>query len=207
MNNLKKNMKRLFQIFLLLLTGLVLCNSRQSTQKEIDMVSEEQSPSTQEPVSVKKETAIIEYRNYSNSGVAIATEYEIYRDSLVWEYSEHRNKCRLRDVVKYDSMEFEQLVENLAQYTFSVKRTEPKCGGGGESFSFSTATGCYLSFDDSDSELFGDASEVKKLIRQFVRQHPTKGEKTFERLSKMPHEKAMFGVFKELPQELEKYRR
>jgi len=201
-------MKRLFQIILLLLTGLILCNSSKSIPKVIDVVSEEQMSSKQEPVFVKKETIKIKYVDYSNSGIAIDTQYEIYRDSLIWEYTEHRNDCRLRDVVKYDSEEFEKLIENLSQYTFSVvKREEPLCGGEGESFSFSSDTGCYLNFDDSSCELYGDADEVKRLIRQFVQLHPTKGEIEFKRLSKLPHKRAKHGVFKELPQELEIYRR
>jgi hypothetical protein len=177
-------MKRLFQIFLLLLTGLVLCNSSKSTQKEIDSVSEDQRSSVQESVSVKKETAIIKYRKYSNSGKAIATEYVIYNDSLVWKYTEYRNNFRLQDVVKYNREEFDKLIDNLSRYTFSIERTEPVCGGGGESFSFSTEAGCYLTFDDSNCELYGDADEVKKLIRQFVHLHPTSGKKDFKRLSK-----------------------
>jgi hypothetical protein len=64
-----------------------------------------------------------------------------------------------------------------------------------------------LNFDDSSCKMYGDADEVKKLIRQFVQLHPTNGEKEFKRLSKMPHKKAKYGVFEELPKELEVYRR
>lgn len=201
-------MKRLFRIFLLLLTGLILCNSSKSIPKVIDVVSEEQMSSKQEPVFVKKETIKIKYVDYSNSGIAIDTQYEIYRDSLIWEYTEHRNDCRLWDVVKYDSKEFERLIDNLSQFTFSVvRRGEPLCGGEGESFSFLSDTGCYLNFDDSSCELYGDADEVKRLIRQFVQLHPTNGKKEFKRLSELSHEKAKYGVFEELPKELEVYRR
>jgi len=198
-------MKYITLALLPLLISILFGYSCKPSGNEIQTSLEEAIYSEKTDETVKKETVKISYCRYSNSGLAISTWVEIYKDSLIWDYSEHRNDCHLRDVVKYDSTEFKNLIDALSQFSFSVERGIPTCGGEGESYSFSTNSGRYLEIDD-DCVIEGDFEKVSELIRQFIQSHPTDGEKEFKRLSRLPHERAAFGQFEVLPEELEIYR-
>ncbi len=155
---------------------------------------------------VKANTNKIVYCDYSNSGLAIHTTVEIYRDSLVWDYEEMRNDCHLRDVVKYNPKDFDNLIATLSQIAFSAKDSNDySSGGGGYSYSFSIGEKRYLSFNDT-FKLSGDIDKLKIVISMFIKEHPTDAETLFRELAESPHEKAQLGEFVNLPKELEKYR-
>ena len=156
------------------------------------------------PIDTK--TSKITYNHHTNSGMAIYTTIQIFQDSLVWDYIEARNDCRLKDICKYDKEEFNKLIKELSKIKFSAT-DEPNslCGGAGYSYSFETNSERYLYYDDSSS-LSGDYRKVSDLIQQFIWAHKTKCEILFDEYSRMPHERGHFGEFKILPKELQKYK-
>lgn len=150
-------------------------------------------------------TTKIRYYDNSNSGIAIDVSYEIYPDSLVWNYSEGRNDCELKDVCWYNREEFDSLLQALLPLKLSVKY-KGFMGYGGDSMgcSFSNTDGHYLGIG-TDYYCIGEYDIAISLIRSFIKKHKTDGEILFEDLRMKPHERGAFGVFKELPYELKKY--
>ena len=155
---------------------------------------------------IKAETSKIVYYEYSNSGLAIHTKYEIYRDSIVWDYEEVRNDCHLRDVITYPDKDFDELIGQLSKIKFSAKDShDTSSGGSGYYYAFSTSDKDYFHFNSS-YKLSGDIGSACELIQSFIKSHTTDGLAAFQRLSAAPHERAVLGEFEELPEELEKYR-
>ena len=156
---------------------------------------------------IKEETIKIGYSHHTNSGMARYTSVQIYPDSLVWSYSEARNGCSLGDISRYDRKAFDELIQTLSAISFAAKDAHNyPLGGSGFAYAFEDKDGCYLSFQRGD-DMSGDYMEVYGAIQGFVNSHKTDCQKLFEKLSRMPHEKAMFGEFKELPEQLKKYKR
>ncbi len=154
---------------------------------------------------IKAETSHIRYTEFSNSGLAITTKYDIYRDSLVWDYLEMRNDCHLRDVVKFNPKLFDELVANLSKLKFSAKDThDASSGGDGYAYAFFAKEKDYFHFN-STYKTKGDIDKLMELIQGFIDEHPTDAELEFNRLSLIPHEKATLGEFRTLPQELQKF--
>ena len=155
---------------------------------------------------IKANTTMISYGYHTNSGIAISINYKIYRDSLVWDYHEYRNDCHLRDVVTYDGEDYEQLISSLSQVSFSAKDMhDHSAGGSGYGYGFAIGDKTYLSFNNT-FKLSGDFQSVRTLISQFIETHPTQAESIFKNQAAQPHEKATFGEFETLPEDLEPYR-
>ena len=155
---------------------------------------------------IKSETTKIIYRSSTGSGSAVYTTVELYPDHLVWNYSEARNNCSLKDIRQYKKEEFDELVKELSTIKFSVQDNNRRIiGGGGYEYVFETDSGVYLLFADT-FQFSGDYDKVGYLIQQFITSHKTQCEILFEEYSKKPHEKAEFGEFKKLPQKLQKYK-
>lgn len=155
---------------------------------------------------IKEGTTKIAYHHHTNSGMAIYTTVEIFPDHLVWRYSEARNGCHLKDECHYDKEDFDKLVKELSTIQFSTRDLEDySVGGAGYSYSFHLNSERYLYFNNL-YQLSGDYDQVEDLIQQFIKSHKTKCEILFEKLAKEPHEKGHFGVFRDLPRELQKYK-
>ncbi len=171
---------------MLSLTGLSSCISLQ--QNAIDM-----------------STTKIVYSEHSNSGLAIYTTYEICADSLVWEYDEARNSCHLKDVSRYNIDAFKQLLSDLSAISFSAKdANDHSVGGSGWSISFENSNGSYFSYNNL-FKLSGNYQHVNEVLMSFVRNHQPNGYKLFKKYQAEPHEGAMYGEFKELPEALKSY--
>ena len=154
---------------------------------------------------IKKGTTKINYSQYSNSGLAILTTVNMYPDHLVWGYNEMRNECSLKDSCQYDREEFDKLISELAEIKFSAKEIDnPSSGGSGYGYSFETEKGRYFYYN-SQSKMSGNYEKASNLILQFIKAHKTQCEILFEKYARMPHERAMFGEFTELPEELMPY--
>jgi hypothetical protein len=156
--------------------------------------------------SISEKTTKITYQHHTNSGRAIYTAIQIFKDCLVWKYDEARNNCCLIDTCKYNGDEFNELIKKLAENQIASFGDcgISKLGGSGFSYSFEINSDIYLKYTN-DSELYGDYKEVSTLINQFIELHKTDCQLLFEKLSKKPHECGDFGEFKTLPKELEKY--
>ncbi len=156
---------------------------------------------------VKAETTKITYTAYSNSGMAIHTDVQLFPDHLVWEYREMRTDCHLTDTFRYDRADYDALVARLSAISFSARDVDDySSGGDGYAFAFDDQSGTYFHFDDSYS-LAGDHEEVSRLILSFIEEHRTECEVLFKRLSGMPHERSLYGEFETLPTELLKYQK
>ena len=154
---------------------------------------------------IKKETTAIRYTVASNSGIAVKTEYHITPDSVTWYYSDHRNGFDLRDVVKYDKKDFEDLVGLLSQVAFKVDHVEsiPTSGGGGYAYSFFDNNGKYLGYGVVNYIASGDNKTAEKAISQFLDNHKTAGELAVEEAK----EKGMLYIgIDEFPESLVPYR-
>ena len=135
---------------------------------------------------IKKETTSIHYTHSTNSGIAVLTEYIITQDSLTWYYTDHRNGFTLRDMVKYDSKEYEALINTLSQVQFKVRHenTIPTSGGSGFSYAFYDSNGKYLGYGKVNNIASGDNKVAEKAIADFLNAHMTAGEKAVEEAKK-----------------------
>ena len=155
---------------------------------------------------VKSNTTKIIFGLYTNSGIAIQSKHEISRDSIVWDYNEMRNGCHLRDVIANDGGDYDRLISDLSQVQFRAKDMhDTSSGGDGYWYSFEVGSKTYFSFNSS-YDISGDFDKLELLIDEYIKGHPTVAEELFTRLSLEPHDKAMFGEFETLPEELEQYR-
>ena len=155
---------------------------------------------------IKKETTKITFSRHSNSGLAVYSSVTLYPDHLVWSYSEVRNVCSLRDSCSYDREEFERLVKDLSEVRFSAKDShDHSTGGAGYAYSFETEAGQYFHYNNS-FKLSGDYGRAEDLIQQFISAHRTPCELLFKKYAAMPHKRARFGEFEELPEALKKYK-
>jgi hypothetical protein len=138
--------------------------------------------------------------------MAIYTSVSLYPDRLVWGYSEARNGCSLRDSCQYDREEFDKLVSELAEIRFSAKDSgDHSTGGAGFGYSFETKAGQYFYYNRF-SKMSGDYEKASALILQFIGKHKTQCEILFDKYARMPHKRAQFGEFEELPEELIQYK-
>lgn len=194
-------MKTVFALFLCVTClAVTTCGSQRSDNSE-----SEKSENDMAGKPIKSETSHIRYTEFSNSGLAITTKYDIYRDSLVWDYLEMRNDCHLRDVVKFNPKLFDELVASLSKLKFSAKDThDASSGGDGYAYAFFAKEKDYFHFNSS-YKTKGDIDKLMELIQGFIDEHPTDAELEFNRLSLIPHEKATLGEFRTLPQELQKF--
>lgn len=155
---------------------------------------------------IQRGTNKITYSHHTNSGMARYTSIQLFPDSLVWNYTEARNGCSLRDVSRYDRKDFEEMVSRLSEISFAAQDTHDyRLGGSGYGYSFENEKGSYLAFNRT-FKFSGNYQEVYSIIQGFIRSHKTECEKLFEQYSHMPHERAQFGEFKILPKQLEKYK-
>lgn len=85
---------------------------------------------------IEKTTKII-YRHHINSGTAIYTAIQIFKDCLAWKYDEARNNCYLIVTCKYNGEEFNVLIKAAENKiaTFGDLGIS-KVGGLGFSYSF-----------------------------------------------------------------------
>ena len=118
-----------------------------------------------------------------------------------------RNGCHLRDVIENIGEDYDRLVSDLSQIKFRAKDThDTSAGGDGYWYSFEAGAKPYFSFNSS-YDISGDFEKLYFLIADFIKGHPTKAEELFNKLYLAPHDKAQFGEFETLPEELEQYRR
>lgn len=194
-------MKKITLAYILMFIGIGLSYSQSSFNSSNDT---KESQSNTHPI--LPETTKIIYNHHTNSGTAIYTTITLCEDYLIWEYDEARNNCKLRDSCIYNKEEFAALVKRLSTIEFSARYNFlEKYGGEGYSYSFESNSKEYLYYDDS-SFLSGNYSQASSLIQNFIEVHKTNCEMLFRKLSMEPHESGHFGVFKSLPNELEKYR-
>lgn len=155
---------------------------------------------------IKVSTTKITCQFHTNSGMARYSDYQIFKDSLVWNYYEARNHCHLKDLCKYDRADYDTLLNKLSKLKFSgsCNLKEICVGGAGYNYSFEENSQCYLNYNDSYL-LSGKYQEVDYLLNHFIETHKTQCEILFEKYSKEPHEQALFGEFKNLPRKLHKY--
>lgn len=155
---------------------------------------------------IKASTTKIIYTYHTNCGRARYSEYQIFRDSLVWDYYEARNHCHLKDVCRYERDDYDELIKTLSEWKFSgnCNLKEVSAGGAGYGYYFEDNTQCYLHYNDS-YQLAGEHNKVDQLIKQFIENHKTQCEILFEKYSNEPHEQALFGEFQSLPPKLLKY--
>lgn len=155
---------------------------------------------------IKVTTTKITYKVHTNSGMARYSYYQIFKDSLVWDYFEARNHCHLKDLTKYGRADYDTLLNKLSKLRFSgiCNLKEISIGGAGYDYSFEENFNCYLHYNDS-YQLYGEYQEVNNLITLFIENHKTQCEILFEKYSSEPHEQALFGDFKNLPTKLRKY--
>jgi len=155
---------------------------------------------------IKVSTTKITYQFHTNSGMARYSYYQIYKDSLVWDYFEARNHCHLKDLTKYGRADYDTLLNKLSKLRFSgtCNLKEISVGGAGYDYSFEENSNCYLHYNDS-YQLSGEYQEVNNLITLFIENHKTQCDILFEKYSSEPHEQALFGEFKNLPTKLHKY--
>lgn len=155
---------------------------------------------------IKVSTTKITCKFHTNSGMARYSVYQIFKDSLVWEYFEARNHCHLKDLTKYGRADYDTLLKKLSKLRFSgtCNLKEISVGGAGYDHSFEENSNCYLHYNDS-YRLSGEYQEVNNLITLFIEKHKTQCEILFEKYSSEPHEQALFGEFKNLPTKLRKY--
>lgn len=156
--------------------------------------------------SVKKETTRIVYYYHTNSGEARYTSVTIEPDSLTWNYNEARNDVKLKDMVRYDKKEYQELINNLSQITFLISGSaDISVGGAGYSYYFYIGDDDYLSFDKT-LITSGNCQKVVSMIKCFIANHQTRCEQLFWKYSAEPHRRGQFGEFETLPDELENYR-
>lgn len=125
-------------------------------------------------------TTKILYTKFSNSGIAISMTYEITADSMVWQYTEHRNSLCIRAVSRYDIQDFEALVAALSSIRFSAKDAHDiSSGGSGWGCCFDNENGRYLQFNSSYN-LSGDYEKVTDMILQFTEDHKPECQRLFE---------------------------
>lgn len=155
---------------------------------------------------IKVSTKKITCKFHTNSGMARYSEYQIFKDSLVWNYYEARNHCHLKDLCKYYRADYDTLMKELSKLKFSgtCNLKEISVGGAGYDYSFEDNSQCYLHYNNSYL-LSGEYQKVDQLLNHFIETHKTQCEIFFEKYSKEPHEQAPFGEFKELPRRLYKY--
>ena len=155
---------------------------------------------------IETSTTKIVYTEYSNSGLAISTTYELQADSLSWKYVEMRNDCSLKDVSRCDADDFRALLSALSAIKFSASDAhDHSVGGAGWGINFENAKGSYFHFN-SKYKLSGDHQQVLALLKDYINAHKPEGLKCFEALQSQPHESAMFGEFLELPEALKAYK-
>lgn len=156
--------------------------------------------------SISEKTTKITYQHHTDSGRAIYTTIEIFKEYLVWDYFEARNECHLRDTCKYNEDGFNKLINALSEIQFKVVEVDDvSCGGSGFSYSFEINSDKYLRYSNSD--IFrGDVEVFKKIIAHFIQTHKTECQLLFEKFANEPHEYASFGEFRKIPKELERYR-
>lgn len=155
---------------------------------------------------IKSNTTKIIFGQHTNSGIAIQSKHEISRDSIVWDYNEMRNGCHLRDVIANDGEDYDRLVSDLSQIKFRAKDMhDTSSGGSGFWYSFEIGSKSYFSFNNSFN-ISGDFDKLELLIAEYIKAHPTKAEELHKRLSLESHNRAEFGEFETLPEELEQYR-
>lgn len=151
-------------------------------------------------------TTKIRYQYHTNSGMARYSDYQIFRDSIVWNYYEARNHCHLKDMCIYDKSVFNKLIKELSEKRFSgtFDLRDRNDGGAGFYYYFEEDSLCYLQYNES-YQLSGEYQEVDYLIKQFIENHKTQCEILFEKYSNKPHEKALYGEFQSLPPKLQEY--
>lgn len=154
---------------------------------------------------IQTSTTKITFSEHSNSGLAISTTYEICEDSLVWSRMEPRYGWRLRDVLRYDKQDFQELLTALSAIRFSARDThDHSVGGSGWGVSFENQKGCYFHYN-SKFKLSGEYERVTEIINEYIEKHKPEGLKLFDQLRAEPHEKGMYGDFEELPEALKAY--
>lgn len=197
-------MKRLYIVSVCIAcVCIAICCSYQNNRADIGLNATHKSA---RHCPVKPNTTKIIYGQHTNSGIAIQSKHEISRDSIVWDYYEIRNGCHLRDVIANDGEDYDRLVSDLSQVKFRAKDMhDTSAGGDGFWYSFEAGAKPYFSFNDS-FDISGDFDKLELLIAEYIKGHPTKAEELFNRLSLEPHNKADFGEFETLPEELEQYR-
>lgn len=155
--------------------------------------------------SISKKTTKIEVTEFSNSGSAIHWSYEIFEDSIVWQYKGYRNGLTLRDKINIEKEDFQNLLKELSGVIFSVRNQDEvtAVGGGGWYYTFREGTKCYLSMGNHDY-LSGDYQKVRKIIENMLTSHRTEGEKVFRKI--YPYFSIdRPGIIRELPLPLKKY--
>ena len=87
---------------------------------------------------IRLSTTKITYEYHTNSGKARYSIYQIFRDSLVWNYNEARNHCHLKDLYKYKRADYETLIKKLSKLRFSgtCNLRETRDGGAGFNYNF-----------------------------------------------------------------------
>lgn len=150
-------------------------------------------------------TTKITFSEHSNSGLAISTTYEISEDSLVWSRMEPRYNWKLRDVLKCNKQDFNELVAEISTIRFSAKDAHDySVGGDGWGLSFENQKGRYFHYNSS-FKLSGDYESVTEKISEYVEKHKPEGLKLFDQLRAAPHKTGMYGDFEELPEALKPY--
>ena len=150
-------------------------------------------------------TTKITFSEHSNSGLAISTTYEITEESLVWNRMEPRYNWKLRDVLKCDKQDFNELLTALSTIRFSARDAhDHSAGGSGWGVSFENQKGRYFHYNSS-FKLSGDYESVNEKISEYVEKHKPEGLKLFDQLRAEPHEPGMYGDFDELPEALKAY--
>ena len=200
-------MKRLFiiPICIACFCGAVCCSYKKGPAQVLDNHNLNSTKSAHR-CPIKPNTTKIIFGLHTNSGIAIQSKHEISRDSIVWDYNEMRNGCHLRDVIANDSEDYDRLVSDLSQIKFRAKDMhDTSSGGGGFWYSFEIGSKSYFSFNSS-FDISGDFDKLELLIAEYIRAHPTEAEELHNRLSLEPHNRAEFGEFEILPEELEQYR-
>lgn len=126
-------------------------------------------------VTIKPGTTQINYIEFTNSGIATQTKYEIYRDSLVCDYQEMRTGKHERKRVATAPSDFEGLLRSLSEVKLSVKDLDDTSSGGdGYAYVFIQDGKTYLSFNSS-FRITGDFESFSSLIALYIKEHPIEG--------------------------------
>lgn len=126
-------------------------------------------------ISIKSGTSQINYIEFTNSGIATQTKYELYRDSLVWDYQEMRTGKHERRSVGCSATDFAELLQSLSAVKLSVKDLhDTSSGGDGFAYVFFQDGKSYLSFNSS-FDIKGDFDTFSSLISQYIKDHPIVG--------------------------------